>query len=208
MPKFVEKFKSTEEFDRSKRALLFGGWDASKYDLYNAVKTKPSVCSTGWHRKVDRVELLESPTFPGSFYLYESKLTCATAVLATDNELDSEIERSRRLLTWEDDWDGEGSPGYKESTWTRAVEFLKVHVLWINEQFGITVSTPQILPGPAGSIDMHWRTQDRELLINVPAEQSELATFYGDNFGNRVIRGSFDPSEQQAVLLFLISRYR
>lgn len=37
----------------------------------------------------------------------------------------TEIERSRRILELNDDWDGEGSPGYAQPTLDIAVEVLE-----------------------------------------------------------------------------------
>src|SRR5690242_6411887 len=38
--------------------------------------------------------------------------------------LGGEIGDARRLLSLGDDWDGEGSPGYDEQTWSRAADLL------------------------------------------------------------------------------------
>jgi hypothetical protein len=43
---------------------------------------------------------------------------------------------------------------------------------------GVVIS---ILPGPYGSIDLHWRTPKRELLINVPDDAEGPASYYGDD---------------------------
>ena len=65
---------------------------------------------------------------------------------------------------------------------------------------------PEISPGPEGSFDLHWKTADRELLINVPARSEESIAFYGDD--NRegtknAIRGKELKSSKDAEWIFL-----
>jgi hypothetical protein len=112
----------------------------------------------------------------------------ATRALAA---LDAEIAESKRLLSFGDNWDGEGSCGYSLDTWRRATSFL------INQAFGFvrrgeTFPIPRILPGPHGSIDLHWKSTGLELLVNVPP--SGPAAFFGDEPTGGHIRGSLDPS--------------
>jgi hypothetical protein len=101
-----------------------------------------------------------------------------------------EIERSREMLTWGDDWDEEGSPRFEEATWRKAIDLLKRHAALLSER-GIVLPTPRILPGPNGSIDLHWETDGRELLINVPPDGA-LAGFYGEAAGKNSIKGKLD----------------
>ena len=97
------------------------------------------------------------------------------------------------MLDLPDDWDGEGSPRYEEATWRRAVEFLLGNALRIWEEQGVVVPTPKVRKGPQGSVDLHWRTPTRELLINVPADPDAQADYYGDDgtSGHR-IKGTLD----------------
>ena len=81
----------------------------------------------------------------------------------------------------QDDWDEEGSPGYSESTWNRAVKFLLENAVHLWPRYRVWVEAPRILPGPYGSIDLYWRTPKRELLINIPANAEEPASYYGDD---------------------------
>ena len=85
------------------------------------------------------------------------------------------------LLTWPDDWDGEGSPGYQEATLERARAFVveQVPALWhIRHR---SIPAPRVAPGPDGSIDLHWCIDKRELLANVPVSEEEVISFYGDD---------------------------
>jgi hypothetical protein len=93
------------------------------------------------------------------------------------------IEDSRHILELPEDWDGEGSPAFQEETWDRAADFL-VHqagALW--DRNGLVLPVPRLLPGPGASIDIHWRSPRRELLINIPSDQAAPITFYGDDYG-------------------------
>lgn len=110
-----------------------------------------------------------------------------------NRELKAEIEQARTILKLADDWDEEGSPTYSKDTLDRAVAFLAAH----SEQFEklrLHLPVPKISPGPNGSIDIHWKRQSWELLVNIPADAHEMAVFYGDNYGEQKIRGSVDPN--------------
>jgi len=109
-----------------------------------------------------------------------------------NQELSAEIERAREMLTLPKDWDGEGSVNYLEDTFDRAVEFLKTHSKFLKD-FGLRMPVPAITAGPNGSIDIHWKRVSWELLVNIPADSSKMASFYGDNYGVQQIRGTVDP---------------
>jgi len=109
--------------------------------------------------------------------------------------LKAEIEQAKRILDFEDDWDGEGSPGYSEDTFNRAVSFLTTYAEGVWESCGIPLPIPRIGPGPDGSIDLHWKLPSRELLVNIPADANEVPTFYGDNYGVLKNRGTLDPQK-------------
>jgi hypothetical protein len=72
----------------------------------------------------------------------------------------------------------------------KAVRFVGSQIAWAYEH-GLVLDIPDIGPGPDdGSIDVHWCTKKYELLVNV--KRSEQAAFYGDDYGERKIKGSFD----------------
>ena len=104
------------------------------------------------------------------------------------------IEQARRILELSDNWDGEGSPGYSEDTFNRATTFLTTHARWLWESHCVRLPVPMIGPGPDGTVDLHWKEPSRELLVNIPADANEMATFYGDNYGTQKISGSVDPN--------------
>lgn len=124
------------------------------------------------------------------------------------SRLAEEIEASWSLLGLCDDWDGDGSVGYERATWSRVTRFLAstAERIWLN--LGEVIPTPDISPGPRGSIDLHWRTPDREMLINFPADENSAIRFYGDD-GNRgtPIEGELEFGDSNRwVLMWLIRR--
>jgi hypothetical protein len=110
-----------------------------------------------------------------------------------NQQLEAEIHKAKALLELDDDWDEEGSPSYSSATVNRAIAFLSSHILQFWESYGIQLPIPNIGPGPEGSIDIHWKRPAWELLVNIPADVNQMASFYGDNYGNQKIKGSLDP---------------
>ena len=117
------------------------------------------------------------------------KQNAATPALTPLVEL---IEASHAILELELDEDEAQAP-YAEETWTRAVAFVRRNAQWVWDTFSRVVDLPEILPGPDGSIDLHWDYPAYEMLINIPADPANKAGFYGDDRGENHIKGSFDP---------------
>ncbi|HEX3556343.1 MAG TPA: hypothetical protein VIA62_24250 [Thermoanaerobaculia bacterium] len=99
------------------------------------------------------------------------------------------INESRELLTLTEDWDEAGSPAIEPKTWERATDWVKRYAELLWDRRGIVLPAPRILPGPDGSIDIHWKTPRRELLLNIPANPEEPASYYGDDFGSDKKKG-------------------
>ena len=91
------------------------------------------------------------------------------------------IRAARAEIPSDDNWDEQGSPGYSESTWHRVEKFLIGNALHFLRRHRTCFPPPEISPGPNGSIDLFWRTNKRELLINVPADFQRLPSYYGDD---------------------------
>lgn len=97
------------------------------------------------------------------------------------------------ILKLEDNWDGEGSPIYNESTLDRALKFLEkqiepfgnINLKLTLHQIDKFIDIPEILPGPNGSIDVLWEKVNYELLLNVPPESTKPISYYGFNKGNK-----------------------
>ncbi len=120
-------------------------------------------------------------------------------------DIKSAIESSRSsILGLRDNWDDEGSPGYTKETWRRATLFLENCVKWLWCDHETVLAAPNILPGPNGSIDLHWDTQKYEVLINIPADRTVKLGFYGDNKGDDFRKGSLNPkTKNEDFLLWL-----
>ncbi len=127
-----------------------------------------------------------------------------SALSETDPEAANAVDSSRKMLDLPDDWDGDGSPCYSEATWGRAVGFVARNALWLWQKQGLRMECPAIRKGPEGSIDLHWKSTDRELLVNIPVDDSVRAAFYGDDRQGLYIEGAIDVSIfNQGLLLWL-----
>ena len=117
------------------------------------------------------------------------------------------IERSRAMLERELDEDEAQAP-YTEETWTRAAEFLRRNAKWVWDTHGVVLDAPDILPGPDGSIDLHWDYPGYEMLINIPADASAEAGFYGDARARTPIKGKFDANTINDRLLLWLTKMK
>ena len=100
------------------------------------------------------------------------------------------FEMSRQLLTLQEDWDGNGGQAFTEEHWRRVVCFLSDNALWLWERERLCIPDPKIIPGPGRSIDVHWKSDELELLLNVPEDASLPASFYGDDHKRDAINGT------------------
>jgi len=104
--------------------------------------------------------------------------------------LQNAIMQSRDLLDI-----GDEEMNVDELAWQRAADFLLGQATRALRTHKTLLPVPDILPGPSHSIDLHWETSGFELLINVPSDTNQLATFYGDDHNTMEIRGKLDPSK-------------
>lgn len=105
------------------------------------------------------------------------------------DQLETEITEARaHILSLKDDFDGEGSEGYVTETFDRAVKLLRFLYQHCDHEFSaILTQIPDIMPGPHGSIDIHWHRNHFDLLINVPRDvQSDAAFHLGYQRGIKV----------------------
>lgn len=114
-------------------------------------------------------------------------------ILTVPNELVSlveAIEKSKYLLAFKDNWDEEGAKKYAPKTWIKAAKFIGNYATWLWHIYNRVIATPQIYHGPDGSIDIYWKTEQYNFLINIP-EDKKVATFYGDDYGDQGVEGFF-----------------
>lgn len=115
-------------------------------------------------------------------------------------DLAAAIEKSKYMLALKKDFDSEGSEPYSQEVWVKAVRFIAGYAQWLYDLFGKIIATPKIYHAPEGSIDMYWENERLNLLINIPPANNP-ATFYGDNYGEQITEGKFDPQHFQQALL-------
>jgi hypothetical protein len=116
------------------------------------------------------------------------------------------ISDSRQLLELKDDWDGEGSLGYSEGTLNKAIKFLEENAKNYFRSSGLWVTAPEICPGPNGSIDLLWKLENRELLVNIPVDENSLADYYGDDLGINTIKGKLNLTEKHEWILMWLTK--
>ncbi len=103
------------------------------------------------------------------------------------------IDKSKYILDFEDNWDDEDSPAYQVATLRSAILYIINLSILALDKLDKVIPTPEILHGPDGSIDILWKNEKFRLLINVPENSNESATFYGDNYEeNNTIEGKFE----------------
>lgn len=113
---------------------------------------------------------------------------------------------SQEFLKLPPNWDGEGAVAISEATWQRAADFVLRISTELCDRFQAPPSVPDISPVPDGSVDLDWRFNGHELIVNVPAEAKATAGYYGDDgTGERSIKGKLDPNAVNQWLLFWLT---
>jgi hypothetical protein len=113
------------------------------------------------------------------------------------------VEASSYLLDLTDE---DGQPACSRETWDRAVRFLSACARRAWSTTGRKLDPPAILIGPNQSIDLHWRRQSYEMLINVPANPNDLLNYYGDDIDGNSTKGKIASGENQGLVLWLMTR--
>ena len=99
-----------------------------------------------------------------------------------------------------------GGGRYSEETWKRAISFLFSLESALPMQFSANLVPPKILPSVSGSIDLYWKLDTFELLINVAPLPKQDVTYYGDNtVGNMPIESSCPATGPDKKLLAWLS---
>jgi hypothetical protein len=93
------------------------------------------------------------------------------------------IDKSEYIYSLSEDWDGEGSVGYKKATWLRAVNFISNYAFETFDSEFTIITSPLIYEGPKGSIDIIWENENFRLGINVPEDENIPVSYYSDNRG-------------------------
>ncbi|MGB2606284.1 MAG: hypothetical protein WBC78_21945 [Candidatus Sulfotelmatobacter sp.] len=110
-----------------------------------------------------------------------------------DRELRAEIDHATDHLVKMAESRDEDESVYSKDAFARAVSFLTVHSTKAHDLCSSYPPAPKIGLGPGESIDLHWKQEKWELLVNIPADANRMAVFYGDDYGKANFKGSFDP---------------
>lgn len=107
------------------------------------------------------------------------------------------VAESRHMLELRENWDGEGATAISEATWQRAIDFVLRTSTELCDRFQVSPPVPDLAPVPDGSVDIDWRFDGHELVVNVPTDSSASAEYYGDDGnGGRSIKGRLDLNAQ------------
>ncbi len=106
-----------------------------------------------------------------------------------------------RILCLGEDWNGEGAKPCKPETWNRASAFLERLALdaWKKKQK--IIKAPDIALVQDGSIDIHWRTRESDVLVNIPGDDGTPATFSADDYGKNATRGTLYLQASNPILV-------
>ncbi len=107
--------------------------------------------------------------------------------------LDPWREQLRRIGDLESDWDGEGASAPSPELISSAETMLDQWLREARNLRGKHFDIPRIGPVADGSIDIHWVTEDYELLVNIggPGSDPDSGTYYGDNYADDRTEGTF-----------------
>jgi len=97
-----------------------------------------------------------------------------------DQTLEEQVDK---IISLKENWDGEGAKPYKRETIDKAKRYIPIVNQELLAKKDLQLGDPEITPGPDGSIDMEWKTDNYELLVNVP-EKSEPVSYYWYNKHN------------------------
>ena len=104
------------------------------------------------------------------------------------------------------DWDGDGAEQIHEETWNRASDFLRTTARQVSEAGRLIFPLPELKPCPDGSIDLHWKNELFELLLNIPPVSREAGDFYGESRDGLTIKGAFKPEiHHLGIVCWLLS---
>ena len=118
------------------------------------------------------------------------------------NSVAESVRASRSIIDLEDDWDGEGSPGYDEAVWERAGRFVLNNALQLWRESGRVIRPPDIFPGPDGSLDLLWESGEATLLVNVPPQPDMPVKWFGSlKDGTESTKGTMDASGRNLRLM-------
>jgi hypothetical protein len=114
------------------------------------------------------------------------KSILSTAV--PQHDVEDAIQSSKYMLDWDDNWDGDSSSKYEELTWSRATTFVRNAMKEFRAAYGAaSLNAPKIVTGADGTIDVRWQADNRQLVVNISANDQEALAFYGKDLTDRAL---------------------
>jgi hypothetical protein len=172
--------------------------------LYNSDtrQSSTSLCAIAQERRGFREATMSQQIVD---HILETQRQFGANVPSELNALTDAVESCRDILDWPDDWDGEGSLAYAETTWNRMAALLLDNAARLWHDCQVKIATPVVYNGPQGSIDIYWALSDRKLLINVPPVPEEPISFYGHiaNTSNE-IKGALNDADTRLWLMLMM----
>lgn len=208
-PNISEAIQLKEEWLRGKEQLDFGIGGINlqprkKFDFHNISVKKRKFLKKLLAEAIDIIEEIQiNIYFERLAYIKRKR-----HIISSDFE-EKINQRIDHISSLEANWDEEGGIPYNQDPLDRMKSFVLNLKKELFERYNIPLTFPYILPGPEGSIDIHWKNNQFTLLINIPNIANEEITIagYENKFHNRrnVIKRSTDYQSALRELLLWFS---
>jgi hypothetical protein len=104
-------------------------------------------------------------------------------------DISSAIKEAGAMLKLEEDWDMNGALPVEKKCWEAAMSLLVNYSSYLFFHYSLIIPPPQIDSCPNGSVDLFWKEEKAQLLINCKTD-ANTASFYGDTLnGEDAIKG-------------------
>ena len=160
------------------------------YDVKTEISTDMKACFLKLDERLAKLEEILSGRLPlvgRRKRIYKTTRSRRKSVQSLPQPLTSFseiIEKSREIMNRPKDQSDDLGPVFTKETWSRSMDILIAHVKWLWNHMRIKVKTPVISDGPKGSVDIYWAPDPYGLLLNVPDDPNEPATYYGNSAEN------------------------
>jgi len=177
--------------------------DPRRLALEEAHELEQKVLGTEPHKRI-KVVVFENSSLKQVLDYYVSDLREDDSTYSP--QIEKAIENSKFILDLPEKWDDEGSLNYLEETWRTATQFVRKTAFQFKKETGRWIDAPKITPSHDGSIDVRWKSLERSLLINFPADSISPANFFGSDKNIDTIKGTLNLSSQNHWLLKWLTR--
>lgn len=113
------------------------------------------------------------------------------------------ISDAEWIVDLDDDWDEAGAAGYHVSVLDRARAVLEQMSQEASRALSDKLPMPDVNPAQEGSIDLFWRLEDRDLLMNVPVGDESIS-FFGRREDGNTISGLIAGTSRMDVIVWLM----